>query len=188
MIAADRELVFETQPGVFSAEGPDQGTLLLLEAVQTSIRPHQVVLDLGAGSGVLGISLASFLTRGEIWMVDVDIRAIRCAQRNVDRNRITNAHVILGDVTLDLPNKLRFDLVVANPPTHDGREVLSQFVEQAHHVLKPGGSLWLVVNRMLSVKDLMAGQFGQAEVVTKRKGFVILRSVKARRMDDPSRT
>jgi 16S rRNA (guanine1207-N2)-methyltransferase len=181
VVRGDRELRFETQPGVFSADGPDQGTLLLLDAIESSVKPHQIVLDLGTGAGVVGIALAPLLSRGEMWMVDVDIRAIRCAERNVDRNHITNAHVILGDVTLDLPKKLRFDLVVANPPTHDGREVLSQFVDQAHHVLKPGGSLWLVVNRLLSVKDLMMVEFGEAEVITKRKGFVILRSTKARR-------
>jgi len=175
-----RQFRFQTRPGVFSAGGPDEGTLLLLEAVLPAVKPHQTVLDLGTGAGLLGIVVAPLLIRGGVWMVDVDIRATRAAERNVSLNGVTNAHVVLSDGAGDLPDKLRFDLVLSNPPTHDGREVLAQLVDQSFGVLRPGGSLWIVVNRLLSVKAIMAARFGNVEVAARRKGFLVLRSSKER--------
>ena len=176
---AGRDLTFETQPGVFSQDGADEGTLLLLNAALSAVKPHHTVLDLGSGIGIIGLSVAGALTRGEVWMVDSDIRAVRLTQRNAELNHVENAHVILGDITRDLP-AVRFDLVLSNPPTHSGKEVLDAFVSEAHEVLRPGGWLYLVVNRLLSVREMMASRFGNTDLVDRRKGFIVLRSQKLR--------
>jgi 16S rRNA (guanine1207-N2)-methyltransferase len=176
-----RRFSFTTQPGVFSQDGPDEGSVLLLEVLRERVKPHMTVVDLGTGIGLIGITLAPLLARGEIWMVDSDIRATRLAEENVRRNNIHNAHVILGDTTLDLPAKLRFDLVATNPPTHSGKDVLRAFVEESHHILRPGASLYLVVNRLLSVRDMLTEAFGNVEQVERKKGFLILHSHKERR-------
>jgi 16S rRNA (guanine1207-N2)-methyltransferase len=172
-------LVFATQPGVFSHDAPDEGTLLLLDVVIPLLKSHQRVLDLGCGVGIIGLAAAASLTRGEVWMVDSDIRAVRLAEQNARLNGVENAHVVLGDITLDLP-PLRFDLVLSNPPTHSGKEVLAAFVRESHEVLRPGGRLYFVVNRLLSVRDAMAATFGNAEQVERRKGFLVFRSEKKR--------
>jgi 16S rRNA (guanine1207-N2)-methyltransferase len=164
---------------VFSQDGPDDGTLLLLDMVLPILKPHQRVLDLGCGVGIIGLAAAGALTRGEVWMVDSDIRAVRLTEENVRLNSIENAYVVLSDITLDLP-PLRFDLVLSNPPTHSGKEVLASFVEESYDVLRPGGRLYFVVNRLLSVRDLMAATFGNAEQVERRKGFIVLRAEKKR--------
>jgi 16S rRNA (guanine1207-N2)-methyltransferase len=176
-----RRLSFQTQPGVFSQYGPDDGTLLLLDVVLPRIKPQMTVLDLGTGIGIIGVVAASRVPRGEIWMVDVDVRAVRLAEENVRLNGIENAHVLLSDITLDLPAGLRFDLVLSNPPTHSGKEVLQSFVDEAYDRLRPGGSLYVVVNRLLSIRDMMDETFGNVEQVERRKGFLILRSGKERR-------
>jgi 16S rRNA (guanine1207-N2)-methyltransferase len=176
----DRRLHFRTQPGVFSQYGPDEGTLLLLDVVLPRIKAHETVLDLGAGIGIIGVAIAPLLTRGEVWMVDTDVRAVRVAAENVRLNGVENAHVLLSDITMDLPAKFRCDLVLSNPPTHSGKEVLQSFVGEAHDVLRPGGSLFVVVNRLLSIRDMMSEIFGNVEQVERRKGFIILRSEKSR--------
>jgi 16S rRNA (guanine1207-N2)-methyltransferase len=145
------------------------------------VKAHETVLDLGTGIGLVGVAVAGLLTRGEVWMVDTDVRAVRVAQENVRLNGIENAQVLLSDVTLDLPTKFRCDLVLSNPPTHSGKEVLRSFVGEAYDVLRPGGSLYIVVNRLLSVRDMMAEIFGSADQVERRKGFIVLRSDKARK-------
>jgi 16S rRNA (guanine1207-N2)-methyltransferase len=176
-----RSLSFRTQPGVFSHHGPDEGTLLLLDVALPQVKPHMTVLDLGAGVGIIGIAAAVRAARGEVWMVDVDVRATRLAEENVRLNGIENARVLLSDITLDLPERLRFDLVLSNPPTHSGKEVLQSFVGEAFDLLRPGGSLYVVVNRLLSIKDMMEGIFGNVEQVERRKGFIVLRAQKIRR-------
>lgn len=176
-----RSLSFRTQPGVFSQYGPDEGTLLLLDVALPRVKPRMTVLDLGAGVGIIGIAAATKAARGEVWMVDVDVRATRLAEENVRLNSIDNAHVVLSDIALDLPERLRFDLALSNPPTHSGKEVLQSFVGEAFDLLRPGGSLYMVVNRLLSVKDMMQGIFGNVEQVERRKGFIVLHAEKERR-------
>jgi 16S rRNA (guanine1207-N2)-methyltransferase len=177
----DRRLTFQTQPGVFSQDGLDPGTRLLVEVLLPRIKPHMTILDLGTGVGFIGVVLAALLTRGEVWMVDCDIRATRLAEANVQANGVSNAHVVLGDITRDLPARRRFHLVASNPPTHSGKEVLFSFVDESYHVLRPGGALYLVVNRLLSVGDMMERTFGAVEQVERHKGFVVFRAEKARR-------
>jgi len=175
-----RTFSFSTKPGVFAADGPDPGSLLLLDAVLPALRPHQRVLDLGTGNGILGLVVAAQLPRGEMWMVDVDIRATRLAEANRIRNGIENGHVLLSDGTLDLPSRLRFDLVISNPPTHSGRRVLEELVSESFQVLKSGGSLWVVVNRLLSVRDTIQRVFGNGTQISRKGGYLVLRAEKPR--------
>lgn len=180
-VIGDRRLTFVTQPGVFSYGELDEGAHCLLDAVVSHVKPHQKILDLGTGAGVIGVVLAGLVPRGEVWMVDVDIRAVRLAERNIASNALENARVQLSDITLDLPPKLRFDLVVSNPPTHSGKEVLRDFVMEAEHILKPGGATFMVANRLLSLRAMMQEVFGNVSEVSRCGGFLVFRSEKARR-------
>jgi 16S rRNA (guanine1207-N2)-methyltransferase len=172
----DLELRLETKPGVFAQHGLDTGTRLLIETMHVS--PTARVLDLGCGSGAIGIVAARLAGRGSAVLVDSDIRATRLAQRNLELNGVRNAEVVLGDGVHDLPPKSRFDVVASNPPTHDGREVLDDFVAGAYKVLRPRGQLYLVVNRLLSLRREVERVFGNAETVAQSKGFVVIRAVK----------
>jgi len=172
----DFEIRLVTQPGVFAHRGIDPGSRLLIEAMRVS--PTARVLDLGCGYGVIGIVAAKLATRGHAVLVDADIRATRLAKRNLELNGVTNADVVLGDGAHDLPQKSRFDVVVSNPPTHSGREVLDDFVASAYQVLKPRGQLYLVINRLLSLKREVDEVFGNSETVARSKGYVVVRAVK----------
>jgi 16S rRNA (guanine1207-N2)-methyltransferase len=67
---------------------------------------------------------------------------------------------------------------VSNPPTHSGREVLDEMVAGAYQVLKPRGQLYLVINRLLSLKREVEEVFGGSEVFARSKGFVVIRAQK----------
>src|SRR6058998_3850560 len=56
-----RPFLFQTDAGVFSREGLDRGTELLLEAIE--VGPCESILDLGCGYGVIGI-VAAHLSQG----------------------------------------------------------------------------------------------------------------------------
>ena len=172
----DFDLQLHTQPGVFAARGIDDGTRLLIEAME--VPADADVLDLGCGYGVIGIVAAKLAPRGHTTLVDSDIRATRLAQQNVEINGVTNAEVVLGDGVHDLPAGARFDVVASNPPTHSGREVLNDFVASAHKVLQPGGQLYIVVNRLQSLRREAERVFGGAELAARSKGFVVIRAVK----------
>ncbi|HLF72628.1 MAG TPA: methyltransferase [Dehalococcoidia bacterium] len=170
------DLRFATQPGVFSHRELDPGTRLLIEAMR--IAPTARVLDLGCGYGAIGIVAAKLASKGEVVLVDADIRATRLAERNLTLNNVTNASVVLGDGTHDLPPKSRFHVIVSNPPTHDGREVLDDMVRGAYKLLRPRGTLYLVVNRLLSLRHEVEEVFGNSETVAREKGYVVIKAVK----------
>jgi 16S rRNA (guanine1207-N2)-methyltransferase len=175
------DLQFETQAGVFSHRELDEGTRLLIDAMRVS--PTAKVLDLGCGWGAIGIVAAKLATKGHVTLVDSDIRATRLTERNLALNGVTNADVILGDGLLDLPPKSRFDIVASNPPTHSGREVLDEMVEGAYKVLRPRGQLYLVINRLLSLRKKVEDLFGPTETIARHKGFVVIRAVKVHKAD-----
>ncbi|HLF79006.1 MAG TPA: methyltransferase [Dehalococcoidia bacterium] len=176
------DLRLETRPGVFSQHEIDTGTRMLIDAMHVS--PTARVLDLGCGYGAIGIVAAKLAVRGSVVLIDADIRATRLAQRNLELNGVTNAEVILGDGVHDLPPKSRFDVIASNPPTHSGREVLDDFVDGAYKLLKPRGTLYLVVNRLLSLRREVERVFGAAQVVEQSKGFVVIKAVKTPRQRD----
>ena len=170
------DLRLQTQPGVFAHRELDEGTRLLIEAMQVS--PTARVLDWGCGYGVIGIVAAKLATRGHVTLVDSDIRATRLTQRNLETNGVENADVVLGDGVHDLPPKTRFDVILSNPPTHSGREVLDGLVASAYKALRPRGRLYLVINRLLSLRREVDSVFGNSETVARHKGFVVIRAVK----------
>ena len=173
------DLRLATQAGVFSHKEIDDGSRLLMEVMRVS--PTARVLDIGCGYGVIGIVAAKLATKGSAVLVDVDIRATRLAQRNLELNKVANAEVVLGDGIKDLAPKSRFDVVVSNPPTHNGREVLDELVAGAYKVLKPRGQLYVVINRLLSLKNEMNEVFGNVEIADRSKGFVVARAIKVPR-------
>jgi 16S rRNA (guanine1207-N2)-methyltransferase len=170
------DLRLQTQPGVFAHRELDEGSRLLIEAMRVS--PTARVLDWGCGYGAIGIVAAKLATRGHVTFVDVDVRATRLAQRNLEFNGIENADVVLGDGVHDLPPKTRFDVILSNPPTHSGREVLDDLVASAYKALRPRGQLYLVINRLLSLRRQVETVFGNAETAARHKGFVVIRAVK----------
>ena len=80
------------------------------------------VVDLGTGSGVIGLALASELPLGktEVWLTDVSNDALDVARANLAGLGLVDGDVRLaqGDWFSALPSQLKnsFDLVISNPP------------------------------------------------------------------------
>ena len=80
------------------------------------------VADLGTGSGVIGLSLASELPRGsnEVWLTDLSADALEVARANLAGLGLINGdvRVVQGSWFAALPSELKnsFDLIVSNPP------------------------------------------------------------------------
>lgn len=85
-----------------------------LEELETRENPK--VLDLCAGSGCIGITLAAEVPSSEVTMVEKYDEAIRYAFHNIELNKV-NAKAVKGDVfeAPQLPND-SIDLIVSNPP------------------------------------------------------------------------
>jgi release factor glutamine methyltransferase len=75
------------------------------------------VVELCCGSAALLLALASALSGSELYAVDIDPAAVRCASRNMARLP-SAGHVLQGDLYEPLPASLasRVDLLLANAP------------------------------------------------------------------------
>ncbi|MGH3939251.1 MAG: putative protein N(5)-glutamine methyltransferase [Pseudonocardiaceae bacterium] len=80
---------------------------------QVLTRPRAVIVDLCCGSGAVGAALTAALEGVELYGVDIDPAAVRCARRNV-----AGAQIYEGDLYEPLPPTLRgrVDVLVANAP------------------------------------------------------------------------
>lgn len=74
------------------------------------------VLDLGTGSGAIGLSIAKERPLATVLAVDSQDNALAIARENALTNNINNAVFLLSDWYCGLPNEKQFDLIASNPP------------------------------------------------------------------------
>ena len=161
----------ETRAGVFSRDGLDNGTRLLIDCME--VRPADQVLDWGCGWGALGLVAARLSVKGSATLVDSNIRAVSCAEENLRRNRICNAVVRVGDARV-FDRREKFDLIVSNPPFHDGNAAAHPLIEGAFRALRPGGRLMLVVMRPEAYLKHIHRVFGRGKIMAQKDGYVVL--------------
>jgi len=174
-----RPFLFQTDSGVFSREGLDRGTELLLEAIE--VGPCESILDLGCGYGVIGIVAAHLSEGGHVILTDVNERAAALARANLAGNGIRNAEVRIGDVYAPVDG-LVFDHILCNPPIRAGRAIVDRIISEAPSHLLDGGSLWLVARTRQGADTLrlrMTKAFDGADVVKRGSGYKVLRSIKS---------
>ncbi len=166
-----------TAPGVFSADGPDPGSVLLAGALPDKI--GRIGADLGAGWGFLSKVVLSHEVEA-LHLVEADLTALDCARKNLAEQR-ANFHWADAKTWVS-PDPL--DFVVMNPPFHSGREsdiALGQaFISAAARALKPRGTLWLVANRHLRYETHLADAFGQVREIGGDPRFKLIEANKAK--------
>ncbi len=107
------------------------------ELARSGVRaPH--LLDLGCGTGAIGLSLLSELAergvRASLVALDASEDALDLARENARRHAITAVAFVRSDWfdELDLTLMGRFDLIVANPPYVGAEELVDAQPELAH--------------------------------------------------------
>lgn len=180
----DVDATLVSKPGIFAWDRLDEGTALLVSAMQ--IGAGDRVLDLGCGTGLAGLAAARQAVDGQVVLVDADLRAVRASRRTLEANGIGGAAVLVSDCAsalLSTGSARRvdddpFDVVITNPPFHQGAgvnyEVAHQFVRDAERVLRPGGCLFLVGNRFLKYDDLIGETFGNVSIVDADGSYHVL--------------
>jgi len=99
------------EPKMSFGTGHHATTALVIKLMLQMNFEQQQVLDMGCGTGVLGI-LASLKKADKVLGVDVDTWAYENSVENIERNNINNMDVLLGDA-MAIPDMV-FDTVIAN--------------------------------------------------------------------------
>ena len=164
---------FLTDNGVFSKDGLDFGSRLLLETIPLE-EVGGKILDMGCGYGVFGIILSK-LTSSYVDMVDVNLRAMHLAERNAKLNGVSNVNIFESNVYENVSGK--YSTIVTNPPIRAGKNVVYDILMNAKDYLDENGKLFLVIRKEQGAKSLIVGlkKIYTVEVLEKSKGFYILK-------------
>ncbi|EYH51600.1 16S rRNA (guanine(1207)-N(2))-methyltransferase RsmC [Salmonella enterica] len=172
-------LTIKTLPGVFSRDGLDVGSQLLL----STLTPHTKgkVLDVGCGAGVLSAALASHSPKVRLTLCDVSAPAVEASRATLAANGL-EGEVFASNVFSEV--KGRFDMIISNPPFHDGMQTsldaAQTLILGAVRHLNSGGELRIVANAFLPYPKILDETFGFHEVIAQTGRFKVYRTVMTR--------
>lgn len=109
---ADNRVILDIDPGLAFGTGKHETTRLCLETLEKYVKENSSVLDVGCGSGILGIAALLFGAK-RAFGVDIDPLAVRTATENAKTNNVADKfEVVCGDLTQKVEGK--YDIIVAN--------------------------------------------------------------------------
>ncbi|MCL2918111.1 methyltransferase [Shewanella litorisediminis] len=167
---------------VFAASKLDIGARLMMEHLPQG--QFTSVIDLGCGNGALGLKAAQSYPDARLYLADESAMAVESARRNWALNGLdtSRAEFIWDDCLSHLLSEVQADLVLCNPPFHQGEAITDhiawQMFNDARRVLKPGGLLHIVGNRHLGYHIKLKRLFGNCKTIASNGKFVILQAVK----------
>lgn len=172
-----------TSSGIFSPDGIDKGTAILL-AEAPAPSPQGNLLDIGCGWGPLALTMALRAPHAKVYAVDVNERCVALTNENARMLGLENVQASAPDA---VDPALRFDTIWSNPPIRIGKDELHSLLLLWLPRLAPGGSAWMVVQKNLGADSLqrwLAAELDATFTVTREatsKSFRILRVRKASR-------
>ncbi|QDC79427.1 peptide chain release factor N(5)-glutamine methyltransferase [Candidatus Methylopumilus universalis] len=159
---------------------PRADTEILIEKAlsKINVRDRYEVLDLGCGTGIIGITIALERPLSKVTLIDQSEHAIQNTKENQTFYQITNTMIQKSDWFSAL-DQIRFDVILSNPPYLEdndphlsqgleeepldalvsgptGIEAIQYIIENAKNHIKPSG--WLFIehgfNQAMILKDL----------------------------------
>jgi tRNA1Val (adenine37-N6)-methyltransferase len=138
-------------------------SVLLANMVKAS--SHSIVIDLGAGSGIISILIAAKTNAEKIYAIEIQELMSNLCKKNIQFNNLTEKIEVINsdmkDVNKIIGNNV-CDIVVTNPPysikndkmvnedmdiaicRHEIKINLKEVIESADKLLKFGGKLYIV--------------------------------------------
>jgi release factor glutamine methyltransferase len=170
---------------------PDTETLVDFALAKTPQNQSKQILDLGTGSGAIGLAIAHNRPKVKVTATDTSMKALYVAKENAKNLSIQNIRFVESDWYMELGGET-FDVIVSNPPyieenDHhlllgdlryeplialasgvDGLNDIKQIIDLAPQHLNPNGCLLLEhgYNQAQKVAALMkATGFNEVETV-----------------------
>ena len=114
-------------------------------------------------------------------MVDVNERGLNLARQNAKNNHISNVDIYTSDCYAQVDNDKKFGLILTNPPIRAGKKVVNEILMGPNEHLVSGGVLLVVIQKKQgepSARKNMTAIYENCEILTRDKGYYILKSTK----------
>lgn len=125
--------VINIDPGMAFGTGGHETTSLCIKNLEKYVKPHDNVIDVGCGSGILSIA-ASYLTDGSLKAVDLDKLAVDVSRENFALNNLEN-RIEVEEASLLTKETKKYNVIVANILAH----IIELMLEDAYKLLEDGG-------------------------------------------------
>jgi 16S rRNA (guanine1207-N2)-methyltransferase len=171
----DRLIHLRTRPSVFSHRELDGGARALIKAMpaQSGMR----VLDLGCGSGAVGVAAALRAPDIQVHATDSNPRAIEATMWAAERNRVSDRLTVVLDCDGTSVPQASFDLVLANPPYYSNFRLAKLFLDIAAKALDVGGELLVVTKSPQWYLAELPSTFRQP-MIEQRSGYAVVRTLR----------
>lgn len=172
------ELKYLVDNGVFSKNRVDFGTNILLQNLPV-FKDNSKVLDVGCGYGTIGLAVAKSNKTLLVEMIDVNLKALELTENNQKLNKIFNVNAYESNLYENV--KTTFDYIISNPPIRAGKKVVFGVVDGGYDHLNVGGEIIVVIQKKqgaLSLLKEMENVYGNAEIIAKESGYLIIKSIK----------
>jgi 16S rRNA G1207 methylase RsmC len=160
---------------LFSREKLDIGTRFLLENMPKG--SFQEILDLGCANGIVGIIAKKLNPQAKIIFSDESQMAIMSAKANYQKYFSDEADFLWTNCYED-GEKNSLDLVICNPPFHQGNTIGDfiawQMFNDAKSALKEGGIIRVIGNSHLAYQTKLKKIFGQSRITATNTKFMIV--------------
>ena len=129
----ENKYVINIDPGMAFGTGGHETTSLCIKNLEKYVKPHDNIIDVGCGSGILSIA-ASYLTDGEIKAVDLDKLAVDVSRENFVLNNLEN-RITVEEASLLTKETKKYNVIVANILAH----IIELMLDDAYKLLEDGG-------------------------------------------------
>ena len=171
-----------SKPGIFAWDRFDAGSSFLLQHLrgflQTSTNARldpedQSALDLGCGYGLLAMTLLQAGCR-RVVATDNNAAAVCACTANLEQHRgSSDVAVVAANCGEGIEE--RFDIVLCNPPFHQGfdveQDLTDRFLLATRRLLHPKGRALFVVNSFIPLERKAAAHFEQATTLADNHHF-----------------
>jgi len=165
-------LTVASLPGVFSQDGLDIGTRVLLSNLPENLSDK--VLDFGCGAGIISCFIGKRYPDINLSLLDVSALALSSAQKTLTLNGLTG--LVFPSNSLSEVTE-RYQHIVSNPPFHQGIKTnylaTEVFLKNIKKYTKKNGSITIVANSFLRYQEIMDKAISKSSTLAKEKGFTI---------------
>jgi len=135
---------------------------ILLANFAKEIKKQSKIIDLGTGTGIIGILLCAKVENCKVTGVEIQNDVYEMAKRSIKLNKLEDKFELINDNINNLQEKNVYDAVVTNPPykklgtgiinenekklisRHEITATLEDFIKVSSKLLKENGSLYMV--------------------------------------------
>lgn len=101
-----------------------------ISIAKLQLKPTSILIDVGAGTGTIGIEAATYLPLGKVYAIEKEEKGIDTIKENIEKFGLKNIEVIVGRAPEAIP-KIKFDRMFIGGSTGSMKEILEFFNENS---------------------------------------------------------